>query len=44
MRNFILHYFISVFVFYLSVYSVPDRKSFSRVDRPIEGVPVDAFE
>ena len=26
------------------LWSIPDRKSFAQIDRPIEGVPVDAFE
>ena len=44
MRNSIFHFFISVFFYGSFVHSVPDRESFAHVDRPIEGVPVDAFQ
>ena len=26
------------------LWSIPDRESFAQIDRPIEGVPIDAFE
>ncbi len=44
MRNSIFHFFLSVFFYGSFVHSVPDRESFAHVDRPIEGVPVDAFQ
>ena len=40
----IFYFFLSLFVTSQLAYSVPDRESFAQVDRPIEGVPVDAFK
>ena len=40
----ILYFFLSLFVSSHLAYSVPDRESFALVDRPIDGVPVDAFK
>jgi len=44
MRNYIFSFLLSVFAASHLAYSIPDRESFARVDRPIEGVPVDAFQ